>query len=202
MYNLFFEGALDEDVRARVIESFGEKYDLTDDPTQANVVVTDGNELSDELISSKLVFAVVDLSVVDPSKSTSSKSTSPLSAEALAERGIVLFRTSGDSDNDEIISLVAAARGFIEDGNINGSPLLPDVSLGEFGDDVSRVSILMKGIDEPILLGAMMFSGLDLYAVAGGTNSNYGYALVSSREPVTRVPHVDGVLKVRVIQDI
>ena len=84
---------------------------------------------------------------------------------------------------------------------------------------------MMKGIDDPILLAAMMFSGLDVRAIAGGLYihqnpdgagdsreieqnpdsadaSLYGCALVALREPVTRIPHLDGVVKVRVLQDI
>lgn len=183
MYNLYFAEKPDDNV----LECFGMKYDLTDDISQANVLVTGGAEITTDMLLSKLIFAVLDLS----------HGQVKMPHEMFKDHGIILFTSSGDISEDAL-----RVRDYIENGNITGATDFPDVTLGDFDDDVSRISIVMRDIDEPILLAAMMFRGLFLKAVAGGTKDGYGYALVSSREPVTRVPHVDGVLKVRVLQDI
>ena len=189
MYNIYFVDNPDTEV----IDAFGEYYDVTDDISQANVLITCGNEIAGDMLSSKLIFAVLDCS----------GGKAPVPEDEIREHGIILFRVSGDTPAPAGISDAAlCVRDYIENGNISGSEHLPDVSLGGFADDVSRISIVMKGIDDPILLSAMMFSGMDIRAVAGGVSGDLGYALVSSREPVTRVPHVDGVIKVRVLQDI
>ena len=183
MYNICFIDEYNEKVK----EVFGEKYDLSDDLSQSNVVVTSGASLSEEMLSSKLVFAVLDIS----------RGAADIPEGFCSEHGIVIYRAA---DREEGSAL--NVRDYIENGNITGAVNFPDVSLGDFADDVSRISIVMTGIDDPILLGAMMFSGMDIKAVAGGTKKEYGYALVLSREAVMRVPHVDGVIKVRVLQDI
>ena len=94
------------------------------------------------------------------------------------------------------------AKDFIENGNVRASANLPDVSLGPFGSEAARISIVMREIEQPILMAAMMFRGLPLRAVAGGTRNGVSYALVAADEPVTSVPKVEGVVKVRVLQDI
>ena len=183
MYNICFLDEYNENVK----DLFGERYDLSDDLSQSNVLVTCGASLSEDMLSSKLVFAVLDCSI----------GGADIPEAFCSEHGIVIFRAS-----DDLSDPVLHVRDYIENGNITDSVNFPDVSLGAFSDDVSRISIVMTGIDDPILLGAMMFSGMDLKAVAGGTKKEYGYALVLSREPVISVPHVDGVIKVRVLQDI
>ena len=253
MYNLAVLG--DSIAPDKVKEVFGEKYDLTEDLSQANVLAAcDGG--NPETPDSKLLFAVCDMT------------ENGLSEDAVTfcmDRGICVF-------NDNVVvsgSAINSTRYFIEQGNITGSDFFPDIDLGPFGDDVSRVVIMMKGIDDPILLAAMMFSGMDVRAVSGGLarrisktttyspesiasgadisekknssgadssekknssgadtseqknssgadasekknssgaavidESLYGCALVALREPVTRIPHIDGVIKVRVLQDI
>ena len=183
MYNIYFPDGIDEDILA----AFGEKYDPTDDLSQANVIVLTGEAARGISLESKLIFAVADLS----------GGASGLDDEECANKGIAVFRGT-----EEPQDIAARVRDYIENGNISGSSNYPDVSLGEFGSDVSRMSIMMKGIDDPILLGAMMESGMDVRAIAGGIKGEYGSALIALREPVTRVPHVEGVLKVRVLQDI
>lgn len=169
-------------------EAFGEKYSVTDDLTQTNVIIADPNKagdsglaLTDADLDSKLIFAAAGVP-----------------AEFCSDRGIVVFGGCSNASQNQVQNI----RDFIENGNIEGSENFPDVTLGSFGNDISRIAILMRGIDDPILLAAMMFSGMNIRAIAGGLKGEYGYALVASREPVTRVPHVDGVLKVRVLQDI
>ena len=184
MYNIYCLGEPD----TGVLECFGEKYDLTGDISQANVLVSFGADITEDMLGSKLIFAVLDCSY----------GKSKLPEELLKDLGIILFKKDAPDDS-EAVSHVCD---YIENGNILGAVSFPDVSLSNFGSDVSRIALMSKGFDDPILLGAMLFRGMDLKAVAGSLSGEYGYTLISSREPVTRVPHVDGILKVRVLQDI
>lgn len=176
---------LDDD-RDNILKEFGDKYEEAESESEANAIVTSGRELSAVMLSSKLTFSVADLSSSDEQPSE----------ELCSFNGVALFK-SGD-----IKKTIASTRDYIENGNIDGSVNLPDVSLGPFGDDVSRISIVMKDIDDPILMAAMMFSGLDLRAIAGGRKGHLSYALVASRTPIVAVPKVESVIRVRVLQDI
>ena len=205
MYNLAISGPAD--AREETIKSFGEKYDLTDDFSQANVIAVydDHTDTIDDVIktilSSKLLFAVCDFTEVGLPDAY---------VRACSEKGVAVFRESPECVCD-----------FIENGNLISAVNYPDIYLGPFGDDISRIVVMMKGIDDPILLSAMIFSGMDVRAVSGGLanmpadfgaeiadNTDapedilYGASLIALREPVTRIPHVDGVIKVRVLQDI
>ena len=238
MYNLAISGP--SDAREEAIKSFGEKYDFTDDFSQANVVAVydeDTNHTGDvdhvcdtdpagdvikTILSSKLLFAVCDFT---------EGGLPDTYVRACSEKGVAVFRKSPERVCD-----------FIENGNLIDSVNYPDIYLGPFGDDISRIVVMMKGIDDPILLSAMIFSGMDVRAVSGGLanmpadfgakiadslltdntgsadapadnaeiadNTDtpedilYGASLIALREPVTRIPHVDGVIKVRVLQDI
>lgn len=92
---------------------------------------------------------------------------------------------------------------YIEHGNIVNSVNFPAVSLGPIkGDADNRVAIMTKGEPNPVKLASAMFADLPLNGVVGGTRGDYGYALVSTSAVVTSVPEVDGVIKVRVIQDL
>ena len=238
MYSLAISGP--SDAREEAIKSFGEKYDFTDDFSQANVIavydegttrtgevdhVDDSDHASDvikAILGSKLLFAVCDFTEAGLPDTY---------VRACSEKGVAVFRKSPERVCD-----------FIENGNLIGSVNYPDIYLGPFGDDISRIVVMMKGIDDPILLSAMIFSGMDVRAVSGGLanmpadfgaeiadslltdntgNADapadnaeiaeitdvpedilYGASLIALREPVTRIPHVDGVIKVRVLQDI
>ena len=205
MYNLAISGPAD--AREETIKSFGEKYDLTDDFSQANVIAVydDDTDPIDDVIktilSSKLLFAVCDFT---------EGGLPDTYVRACSEKGVAVFRRSPERVCD-----------FIENGNLISAVNYPDIYLGPFGDDISRIVVMMKGIDDPILLSAMIFSGMDVRAVSGGLanmpadfgaeiadNTDapedilYGASLIALREPVTRIPHVDGVIKVRVLQDI
>ena len=186
MYNLSVTG---EEHDAEIVrELFGAKYDLTDDLSQTNVLTICSDEKA-EIPDSKLLFALCDMT------------ENGLPEEAYtfcADRGIAVFKGSRAESSDDIIKVCD----FIENGNVDQATGFPDISLGPFGDDVCRIIIMMKGIDDPILLAAMMFSGLDIRAISGGLNGDYGCALVALREQVTSIPHLDGVLKVRVLQDL
>lgn len=197
MYNLAVTG---EKISVNDIQKlFGNKYDLTDDLSQANVLVITDHAKA-EIPDSKLLFAILDLTDEGLPESA---------ASYCLERGIAVFNIADSikQGRDPLavsdISIAAAAVcDFIENGNLAGSGDFPEISLGPFGGDACRIIIMMKGIDDPILLSAMMFSGMDVRAVAGGLSGDYGLALAALREPVTRIPHLDGVLKVRVLQDI
>ena len=184
MYTVYISGTGDPDIAA----TFGEKYEITDDPDQSNIILSYDGKITDEMFASRLVFAVVDMSDGGFDEDA---------VTCCSEHGAVLFR-SGDG----ISGVAVPVCDFIENGNITSSVNFPEVTLGPFGDDVSRLVVLTREIDAPILLGAMMESSMDLRAIAGGVKEEFGAALIAGREPVTRVPHIDGVIKVRVLQDI
>ena len=188
MYNVAFPGSGKED-----LSLFGPKYELTEDLTQANVIVPGGSEISPVTIASKLVFAVTDIG------GDGDGSFEEIPEDLCSSGGIAIFGEGAGSDKETAIK---NTRDFIENGNVVSSVNFPDVSLGDFGDDVSRISIVMRSIDKPILMAAMMFSGIDIKRIAGGTKGDISYALVAGNEPVTSVPKVDGIIKVRVLQDI
>ena len=197
MYNIY----LTEDADKETAVLFGAEYNITDDISQANIIVIGKRGISVEELSSKLIFAVADFSDGGLDSGI---------MDYCSDHGICVFRSCAedspatDPNSPEADPKLTAdhIRDFIENGNISGSANFSDVDLGPFADDISRISVLMKGIDAPVLLGAMMTSEMDVRAVAGGLNGEYGTALIAAREPVMRLPHVDGVLKVRVLQDI
>ena len=97
---------------------------------------------------------------------------------------------------------------YIENGNIVNSVNLPAVSLGPVAADETRVAVITKDEPDPVRLASAMFADNVIKAAAGGTRPSadgsalYGYALLSLAQPVTSVPKVDGVVKVRVLQDM
>ena len=58
MYTVYISGTGDPDIAA----AFGEKYEITDDPDQSNIILSYDGKITDEMFSSRLVFAVVDMS--------------------------------------------------------------------------------------------------------------------------------------------
>lgn len=97
---------------------------------------------------------------------------------------------------------------YIENGNITNSVNLPAVSLGPVAADETRVAVITKDEPDPVRLASAMFADNTIKAAAGGTRPSsdgsalYGYALLSLARPVTSVPKVDGVIRVRVLQDM
>ncbi len=97
---------------------------------------------------------------------------------------------------------------YIENGNIVNSVNLPAVSLGPVAADETRVAVITKDEPDPVRLASAMFADNVIKAAAGGTRPSsdgaalYGYALLSLAHPVTSVPKVDGVVRVRVLQDM
>lgn len=97
---------------------------------------------------------------------------------------------------------------YIENGNIVNSVNLPAVSLGPVAADETRVAVITKDEPDPVRLASAMFADNVIKAAAGGTRPSsdgaalYGYALLSLAQPVTSVPKVNGVVRVRVLQDM
>lgn len=90
---------------------------------------------------------------------------------------------------------------YIENGNITNSVNFPNISLGPIWGD-NRVAIMTKGIDNPVNLALDMFKDIEIKGVVGDVKGDYGYALISTTTMLTSVPKFEGVVKVRVIQDL
>ncbi len=91
---------------------------------------------------------------------------------------------------------------FIENGNISNSVNFPSASLGPIRGDEARVAIMTKGISNPVDMAIKMCDSNIITGATGGLKGVYGYALISSSEPFTRIRAAEGVLKVRVMQDL
>lgn len=91
---------------------------------------------------------------------------------------------------------------FIENGNITNSVNFPNVTLGPISKDEARVAIMTKGISNPVDLAIRMCDNNVITGAAGGLKGEYGYALISSSEPFTKIKAAEGILKVRVMQDL
>lgn len=124
---------------------------------------------------------------------------------------IVLPHLGASTAEAEDNCAAMAARGlmdYIENGNIVNSVNLPAVSLGPVAADETRVAVITKDEPDPVRLASAMFADNVIKAAAGGTRPSsdgaalYGYALLSLAQPVTSVPKVDGVVRVRVLQDM
>lgn len=90
---------------------------------------------------------------------------------------------------------------YIENGNIINSVNFPNASLGPIGNE-NRIAVMTKGVENPVNLAIKMFDGIEITGIVGGTKGDYGYALISTKTTITSVPKFDGVVKVRVIQDM
>ncbi|MGE9896478.1 3-phosphoglycerate dehydrogenase [Anaerovoracaceae bacterium SGI.195] len=91
---------------------------------------------------------------------------------------------------------------FIENGNISNSVNLPNASLGPMKEGEARVAVITKGISNPVDMAIKMCENNIITGATGGLKGVYGYALISSSEPFTRVRAAEGVVKVRVMQDL
>ena len=90
---------------------------------------------------------------------------------------------------------------FIENGNITNSVNFPGATLGPINGD-NRIAIMTKGVDNPVNLAIKMFDGIEIKGIVGGVKGDYGYALISTDTMIQSVPKMDGVVRVRVIQDL
>ncbi len=97
---------------------------------------------------------------------------------------------------------------YVENGNIVNSVNYPAVSLGAIAPGETRVAVVTKDEPDPVKLATAMFADNKIKAAAGGVRPSsdgsalYGYALLSLGEPVSSVPKADGVVRVRVLQDM
>lgn len=91
---------------------------------------------------------------------------------------------------------------FIENGNISNSVNLPSASLGPMKEGEARVAVITKGISNPVDMAIKMCENNIITGATGGLKGVYGYALISSSEPFTRVRAAEGVVKVRVMQNL
>lgn len=126
--------------------------------------------------------------------------------EALYKRKDVISvpHLGASTSESEINCGAMAARelmDYIECGNITNSVNFPDVDLGPL-HDCNRVAIMTKGEPNPVKLAAAMFADKNIRAIAGGTKGQYGYALIATNDMILNVPKVEGVIKVRIIQDL
>ncbi|XVG96363.1 3-phosphoglycerate dehydrogenase [Eubacteriales bacterium KG127] len=91
---------------------------------------------------------------------------------------------------------------FIENGNITNSVNFPNATLGPISNNEARVAIMTKGINNPVDLAIRMCDNNVITGAAGGLKGEYGYALISSSEPFVKIKDAEGILKVRVMQDL
>ena len=72
----------------------------------------------------------------------------------------------------------------------------------------TRLAILTKGIDDPVKFATDMLSGmasdmqssLRILAAAGGTRSQYGYALLAVEGDLESLPEAEGIIRTRIIK--
>ncbi len=91
---------------------------------------------------------------------------------------------------------------FIENGNITNSVNFPSASLGPITPEESRICLMTYGIESPVPFAIDMFKDLDITAAVGGLRGKLGYVLLRSNTFVEKVNMKEGVLRVRVIQDL
>ena len=119
-----------------------------------------------------------------------------------------LGASTAEAENNCAAMAARELMDYIENGNIVNSVNLPAVSLGPVAADETRVAVITKDEPDPVRLASAMFADNVIKAAAGGTRPSsdgaalYGYALLSLAQPVTSVPKVDGVVRVRVLQDM
>ncbi|MCR4668268.1 MAG: 3-phosphoglycerate dehydrogenase [Clostridia bacterium] len=94
---------------------------------------------------------------------------------------------------------------YIETGAIKNSVNFPAISLdmlppGENEASFTTIEILTKGEPEPAKLLSAMFADKSIYAAKGAVRGEYGCALGLTKDEITEVPAVEGVVRVRVIK--
>lgn len=123
----------------------------------------------------------------------------------IGKEGVVLIPHLGASTEEAEDNCATMATlqlmDYIENGNIVNSVNFPEVNLGPINGD-NRIAIMTKGVDNPANLVIAMFPDLPINSLVGKTKGEYGYALVSTNADIKSVPNVDGVVRVRVIQDL
>ena len=119
----------------------------------------------------------------------------------LGKKGIVIIPHLGASTaeaEDNCASIAAdEIMDYIENGNIRNSVNFPNTALPVKSGE-KRIALMTKGVENPVDL-AVKNLGITVTGVSGGTKGDYGYALVSTTDPITEVPKIEGVIKTRIL---
>ncbi len=119
----------------------------------------------------------------------------------LGKKGVVIVPHLGASTaeaEDNCASIAAdEIMDYIENGNIRNSVNFPNTALPVKSGE-KRIALMTKGVENPVDL-AVKNLGITVTGVSGGTKGDYGYALVSTTDPITEVPKIEGVIKTRII---
>lgn len=119
----------------------------------------------------------------------------------LGKKGVVIVPHLGASTaeaEDNCASIAAdEIMDYIENGNIRNSVNFPNTALTVKSGE-KRIALMTKGVENPVDL-AVKNLGITVTGVSGGTKGDYGYALVSTTDPITEVPKIEGVIKTRIL---
>lgn len=119
----------------------------------------------------------------------------------LGKKGVVIVPHLGASTaeaEDSCASIAAdEIMDYIENGNIRNSVNFPNTALPVKSGE-KRIALMTKGVENPVDL-AVKNLGITVTGVSGGTKGDYGYALVSTTDPITEVPKIEGVIKTRIL---
>lgn len=119
----------------------------------------------------------------------------------LGKKGVVIVPHLGASTaeaEDNCASIAAdEIMDYIENGNIRNSVNFPNTALPVKSGE-KRIALMTKGVENPVDL-AVKDLGITVTGVSGGTKGDYGYALVSTTDPITEVPKIEGVIKTRIL---
>lgn len=119
----------------------------------------------------------------------------------LGKKGVVIVPHLGASTaeaEDNCASIAAdEIMDYIENGNIRNSVNFPNTALPVKSGE-KRIALMTKGVKNPVDL-AVKNLGITVTGVSGGTKGDYGYALVSTTDPITEVPKIEGVIKTRIL---
>jgi len=119
----------------------------------------------------------------------------------LGKKGVVIVPHLGASTaeaEDNCASIAAdEIMDYIENGNIRNSVNFPNTALPVKSGE-KRIALMTKGVENPVDL-AVKNLGITVTGVSGGTKGDYGYALISTTDPITEVPKIEGVIKTRIL---
>ncbi len=119
----------------------------------------------------------------------------------LGKKGVVIVPHLGASTaeaEDNCASIAAdEIMDYIENGNIRNSVNFPNTAFPVKSGE-KRIALMTKGVENPVDL-AVKNLGITVTGVSGGTKGDYGYALVSTTDPITEVPKIEGVIKTRIL---
>ena len=105
--------------------------------------------------------------------------------------------TEEAEDNCATIA-VSETMDFIENGNVINSVNFPRVDMGAKGDE-TRITVITCCVDDPVALVKDNL-GVSIDKIEGGNRGKHGYVLVSTKDDVTSVPEIEGVIRARIIK--